>query len=95
MSEGLGTAFLEAMAAGVPIIGTSVGGISDFLKDGETGLFCRVGDPADLADKMNVILSDENLRNNLARNGRRLVEEKYDWNKIAEKFRNLYTNETI
>ncbi|MEK7138856.1 MAG: glycosyltransferase family 4 protein, partial [Patescibacteria group bacterium] len=42
LSEGLGTAFLEAMAAGVPIIGTSVGGISDFLKDGETGLFCRV-----------------------------------------------------
>src|SRR3989338_7534047 len=38
LSEGLGNAFLEAMAAGVPVIGTPVGGIPDFLKDGETGL---------------------------------------------------------
>ena len=38
-SEGLGTAFLEAMAAGLPIIGTNVGGIPAFLKGGETGPF--------------------------------------------------------
>ena len=41
LSEGLGTAFLEAMAVGLPIIGTPVGGIPDFLKDDETGLFAR------------------------------------------------------
>src|SRR3989338_952030 len=96
LSEGLGIAFLEAMASGVPIIGTPVGGITDFLKDPSThsgqatGLFCKPGDPKDIADKVKMILSDDELRNRLITNGRKLVEEKYDWNNIAEKFRGIY-----
>jgi glycosyltransferase involved in cell wall biosynthesis len=42
LSEGLGNVFLEAMSMGVPVIATEVGGIPDFLKDGETGWFCEV-----------------------------------------------------
>lgn len=90
LSEGLGTAFLEAMAAGVPIIGTPVGGIQDFLKDGETGLFCKVGDPTDIADKIIVIFSDDELKNRLVVNARKLVEEKYSWDEIAAEFDKLY-----
>jgi len=82
-SEGLGVSFLEAMAAGLPIIGTPVGGIPDFLKDGETGLFTKVDDPEDLAKKIELLFSDEALRQKLVRNGRKLVEEKYQWSKIA------------
>ncbi|OGN00670.1 MAG: hypothetical protein A2651_03330 [Candidatus Yanofskybacteria bacterium RIFCSPHIGHO2_01_FULL_42_12] len=90
LSEGLGIAFLEAMAAGLPVVATPVGGIPDFLKDGETGLFCKVGDPEDIAEKINTILSDDNLRNRLITNGRKLVEAKYTWDKISDKFRELY-----
>lgn len=90
LSEGLGTAFLEAMAAGVPIIGTPVGGIQDFLKDGETGLFCKVGDPTDIADKIVAIFSDDELKNKLIINARKLVEEKYSWDEIAAEFDKLY-----
>src|SRR3989344_3374176 len=90
LSEGLGTAFLEAMAAGLPVIATPVGGISDFLKDGETGLFCRVGDPEDIAAKISKVLSDGVLKSRLILNGRKLVEEKYTWDKISDKFRELY-----
>jgi len=89
-SEGLGSAFLEAMAAGVPIIGTAVGGIPDFLKDGETGLFCGLNDPKNLAEKMMLILNDENLRNKLVENGREMVEHKYSWDKIAEQMKRVY-----
>jgi|SRR3989344_3571243 len=96
LSEGLGTAFLEAMAAGVPVIGTSVGGIPDFLKDPltharqATGLFCKANNPEDLAEKMHKVLSDDDLKENLTTNARKLVEEKYNWDKIADQFKNLY-----
>ena len=74
----------------MPVVATPVGGIPDFLKDGETGLFCRVGEPEDIADKIAAILSDDDLRNKLIINGRKLVEEKYSWDKIASEFRNVY-----
>ena len=89
-SEGLGTAFLDAMAAGVPIIGTPVGGIPDFLKDGETGLFVRPDDADDLAGKIEHLMKDGALRVLLAENGRRLVEEHYDWNSIEDRVRALF-----
>ncbi len=93
LSEGLGSAFLEAMAAGLPIIGTPVGGIPDFLKDGETGLFCKVADPKDLAEKIIKILKDGQLREKITVNAKALVAEKYDWNTIAEKFYKIYQNQ--
>ncbi|HBT81660.1 hypothetical protein A2757_00680 [Candidatus Giovannonibacteria bacterium RIFCSPHIGHO2_01_FULL_48_47] len=89
-SEGLGTAFLEAMAAGLPIIGTNVGGIPDFLKDGETGLFAKVDDSKDLAEKIELLFSDEALRQKLIKNGRRLIEEKYQWSRVALKMKNIF-----
>ena len=90
LSEGLGTAFFEAMASGLPIIGTPVGGIPDFLKDEETGLFCKVSDPKDIADKIIKLLEDGGLRKRLADHSRKLVEEKYDWDLIASKFKDIY-----
>ena len=82
-SEGLGSAFLDAMAAGLPVVGTPVGGIPDFLKEGETGLFCRSEDPADLAQKLAGLMQNDDLRSKLARNGRKLVESEYAWERIA------------
>ena len=89
-SEGLGNSFLEAMAAGLPVIATPVGGIPDFLFDPEknpdnepTGLFCKVDDPDSIAEQVKRILSDSALRTRLVTNGKKLVTEKYDWNLIA------------
>ena len=97
LAEGLGNAFLEAMACGVPIIGTKVGGIPDFLKDpsagsgqSSTGLFCETKNPDDLARKIELLLKDEDLRRKLSENGRRLVEEKYDWKIIGRRMSDIF-----
>ncbi len=89
-SEGLGNAFLEAMAAGVPIVGTPVGGIVDFLKDGETGLFAQVENPKSVAEKINQLATDAALRKQLVKNAASLVVEKYDWDAIAEQYAREY-----
>ena len=88
-SEGLGSAFLEAMAAGVPIVGTRVGGIPDFLEDRKTGLF-STHEPEDIAFKIRIILENDKLREDVTNNAMSLVRKKYDWNNIAEEFRKLY-----
>ena len=88
-SEGLGSAFIEAMAAKVPIIGTKVGGIPDFLKDRETGLFCLLT-PEDIASKIHVILENHELNQVIIDNAYRLAKTRYNWNEIAEQIRRLY-----
>lgn len=84
LSEGLGNSFLEAMAAGLPVIGTPVGGIVDYLKDGETGLFATPADPRSVAECVRRLLEDRNLLNSLARNGQSLALKHYDWNTVAK-----------
>lgn len=89
-SEGLGTSFLEAMASGLPIIGTSVGGIPDFLRDGETGLFCKVDDPRDLADKILLLLKDVSLRQKISSQGRKLALQSYSWESVAGQMKEIF-----
>lgn len=90
LSEGLGTSFLEAMAAEIPVIATPVGGIPDFLKDGETGLFCEVRNPESIARKANLLFSDDALRQKLIVNGKKMIMEKYGWDKIALRMREIF-----
>jgi len=90
LSEGLGNSFLEAMAAGVPVVGTNVGGIPDFLKDGETGLFCEVNNPKSIAEKVNQIIENRELREKLIENGKKLVEDKYNWTIISAKMKDVF-----
>jgi glycosyltransferase involved in cell wall biosynthesis len=91
-SEGMGSAFIEAMAAGVPVIGTAVGGIPDFLHDGQTGLICVVDNPKDLARKILRILNDRDLRERLIVAASQMVQASYDWGAIARRMeREVFT----
>jgi len=89
-SEGLGNSFLEAMAAGVPVIGTPVGGIVDFLSNGHTGLLADPEDPDNLAEKIGYILGHRDIRENVIKNALILVEKQYSWNIVAEKMDRIF-----
>ncbi|MDO8589652.1 MAG: glycosyltransferase family 4 protein [bacterium] len=87
LSEGMGISFIEAMAAGLPVIATPVGGIPDFLKDRETGLFCRVNDPKSIADKVMEYVNNPKLASQIVKNAKEMVVRKYDWDLIAEEMK--------
>ena len=91
-TEGLGVVLLEAMASGVPVIGSNVGGIPDIIINGETGLLFRQKDSDDLADKMTGLLSDKQLSNKLITGGIAHVKQHYTWDIIADQFISIYND---
>jgi glycosyltransferase involved in cell wall biosynthesis len=97
LSEGFGLAFLEAMAAGIPVIGTAVGGTPDCIFDPflnpenkPTGLFCKVQDPIDIAEKIALLINDEHLKIEIIQNAKKMVEEKYDWMIVAKHMQRVF-----
>jgi len=90
LSEGLGNSFLEAMLCRVPVVATRVGGIPDFLINGQTGLFCQVADPADIAEKIKQIISNSDLAHHIVENAYNMVLRDYDWEGISEEMREIY-----
>lgn len=93
-SEGMGNSFVEAMAAGIPVVATQEGGITDFLFDPEknpdkpsTGLFATTNDPEDTARQLKRFLEDAALRERCVANAKALVMSQYDWDLIARNMR--------
>lgn len=91
-SEGLGASFLEAMALGIPIIGTPVGGIPDFLHDGETGLFAEPESPESLAAAVRRLVEDPALYSAVRKNAYELMKKSYSWDFVIHKMRALFTS---
>lgn len=87
LSEGFGNSFIEAMAAGIPVIATPVGGIPDFLEDEKTGIFCEPANPESIAEKVRIISANRELREELVKNAKRMVEERYRWDLVAERMK--------
>ena len=76
--DGVPNVLLEAAAIGVPIVATDVGGIPDLIRDGETGLVAKPGDPDDLARKIQAVLDNPDAAMARAQKARAEVEERFD-----------------
>jgi len=92
--EGLGIVVLEAMAAGKPIIATSVGGIPELIESGQNGILVEAGDEGKLASAIVKVLSDKSLARVIGENNMKKVRERYSWEVAARKAERLY-NELI
>lgn len=95
LSEGMGNSFIEAMAAGLPVIATPVGGITDFLKDGETGLFCEANNPKSIAQKVQKLIKDEESCQYIVRTASNMVRQKYDWSLISLEMNSFFNKSFI
>lgn len=89
-TEGQGVVFLEAFAARVCVLATHVGGISEVIEDGHTGILVEPRNPQQLATTMEKLLGNERLRAELAENAFAKVKKYYEWDKIAKDFEDLY-----
>ena len=88
--EGLPMAILEAMAAGLPVVATAVGGIPDVVRDDESGLLLAAGDAEGLAVALSELARDPELRHRLGERGRIVVEELAGVPAVAARWRELY-----
>lgn len=97
-SEGLPVSVLEAMAAGVPVVATAVGGLPEAVQDGETGFLVkrtgdRVADAAALAGRLSEVLADAALRARMGEAGKRRVTEEFSSDAAAKTMIAIYANE--
>lgn len=102
--EPFGIINLEAMACETPVVASAVGGIKEVVVDGETGFLVPLEQSnespfeptnpeqfsCDLAEKINVLMRDPNLRERFGLAGRKRAEEKFSWSAIARETKALY-----
>ncbi len=89
-SEGVSLALLEAMAAGLPVIASRVGGLPEVVTDGENGLLIPPQDPQALATALERLLADPDLAQKLGANARRHVEENYSLERLGREINEIY-----
>jgi colanic acid/amylovoran biosynthesis glycosyltransferase len=90
--EGTPTVIIEAMASKTPVISTYHSGIPEIIDDGETGWLVPERDPATLANKLEVALSDAVDLKKIADESRKKIETEFNVNKLTEELFELYSN---
>lgn len=86
----LPTVVLEAMATGKPVVGYKHGGVCEMVKDGYNGLLAEVRNPADLAAKIQMILSNDELRKDMGAHSRKRLLENFSIESYIQNYSNEY-----
>src|SRR5690349_526458 len=89
-SESFGLSALEALASGVPVVGSDAGGLPEVVRDGETGVLCGVGDVAGMAAASLRILSDKKLWAEMSRRAAADARERFSRDAIVTRYESLY-----
>ena len=76
----------EAQLMKKPVVATNVGGIPELMRDNETGFLVEKGNSKELIEKLSILIDNKEKRKGMGDNGRKFVEENFNWNKIAKEF---------
>lgn len=90
--EGLGLVTVEAMGCGCAVVASNLPAVRDTVQDGETGLMANPADAADLAEKINVLLTNDELCRTLAASGRAYALRHFDWKIVGEDYSKLMSD---
>jgi glycosyltransferase involved in cell wall biosynthesis len=90
LKEGLGLSLMEAMASGLAVIGSNVGGIKSLIRDGYNGLLINPGDTEQLADRILELLGDHKKRDYLGDNARIFIKQNFSLSKMAQETERTY-----
>jgi glycosyltransferase involved in cell wall biosynthesis len=90
LQEGLGVSVMQAMATGVPVVATGVGGLYDLIEDGITGIMVPAADPAALADAIWRLLHNASERLEMAKQARAMIEREFSADLVAQKLVDYY-----
>jgi glycosyltransferase involved in cell wall biosynthesis len=92
VTEALPNVVLEAMAAGLPVVATNVGGVPEAVQDGCTGWLVPPRDPPRLARAMLNLLADTGLRRTFGQAGRARVEQEFSYQLLVSRYEVLFAN---
>lgn len=90
LSEPFGIVNVEAMSCGTPVIASNIEGIRDIVEDGRNGILVPPNDPIKLAEAIEYLLENEDIRIRLGREGRKKVEREFSWNIIVKRLYKIY-----
>lgn len=85
-TEGISNSILEYMSIGKPVIATEGGGTSEIVEDKRTGFLIQVSNPDELAEKMEILLNDEKLRENMGLAGQKRVRDFFSIDRMVNDF---------
>jgi len=86
--EPFGMVILESMSCGTPVVTCNIGGIPEVI--GDCGLLVKSKDSTSLANSINLLLSDSDLRKKFSKKGRERAEKMFTWDLVAKQTRNFY-----
>ncbi|MDO8529603.1 MAG: glycosyltransferase family 4 protein [bacterium] len=89
LNEGMSNAMLEALASGLPIIATDTGGTRELVKDGENGFIVKMKDSGDIAEKIERLIENAELREKMGKVSREIAEN-MSWGKAAREYLEVY-----
>jgi glycosyltransferase involved in cell wall biosynthesis len=88
--EPFGIQIVEAMASGLPVVGSAAGGIPELIVDRHTGILVERGDATGLAEAILRLLENPAMARQMGNAGRRRAEEKFSWERIVDELRSCY-----